>query len=57
MPALVNALAGLSILMIGDSHLASSAYLITTLHDSRTGQGAAVHSIGGCGVTASHWTK
>jgi hypothetical protein len=48
-------LAGLTVLIIGDSHLASTDYLIKTLHDSLIDQGAAVHSIGVCGANPGDW--
>ena len=50
-------LAGLSILLIGASHLASPTYLVGPLHDELVGQGARVHSIGICGTTPSEWTQ
>jgi hypothetical protein len=49
------ALAGLVILVIGDSHMAGREYLISTLHDSLEAQGAVVHSYGMCGATAQDW--
>ncbi|MEI6613117.1 MAG: SGNH/GDSL hydrolase family protein [Polynucleobacter sp.] len=48
-------LAGLTVLIIGDSHLASPNYLIKTLHDDLIDQGAAVHSIGICGSNPGDW--
>jgi hypothetical protein len=54
---MINLIASLSILIIGDSHLATPDYLITTLHDGLTKNGAEVHTIGVCGVTAESWTK
>ena len=48
-------LAGLSVLIIGDSHLATPNYLIKTLHDDLIEQGAAVHSIGVCGSNPGDW--
>jgi hypothetical protein len=54
--SLAAAMAGLSILVIGDSHLAQSNYLISSLHDDLTRQGAQVHSIGVCGVLPYDWT-
>jgi len=48
-------LAGLAVLIIGDSHLATPGYLITTLHDDLAQQGAAVYSYGACGVAAGDW--
>ncbi len=50
-------LAGLSVLLIGDSHLSMPTYLIHSLHDGLTEQGAAVHSLAACGVPASDWTR
>ncbi|SDV51259.1 SGNH/GDSL hydrolase family protein [Chitinasiproducens palmae] len=54
--AVASLLAGLSILLIGDSHLAQPNYLIGSLHDALTRQGAKVHSIGVCGVQPADWT-
>jgi hypothetical protein len=48
-------LAGLVILVIGDSHMVSRDYLITTLHDDLAAQGATVHSYGMCGTNAGDW--
>jgi len=50
-------LAGMTVLMIGDSHMASKDYLITTLHDELTQQGAKVYSYGACGTPSSAWMK
>jgi hypothetical protein len=50
-----NMLSGLSILIIGSSHMATPGYLITGLHDSLQKQGAQVHSLGVCGITPSAW--
>ncbi|QHI98923.1 SGNH/GDSL hydrolase family protein [Xylophilus rhododendri] len=49
-------LAGLSILIIGDSHLANAGYLIDTLQDPLVQAGAKVHTIGVCGSVAGDWT-
>ena len=49
-------LAGLSILMVGDSHLANGGYLIDTLQDQFTAAGASVHTLGVCGSTPADWT-
>ena len=54
---ITSVLAGLSILIIGDSHLTAPDYLITTLHDGLTKQGAVVHSIGVCGSNPGSWIK
>ncbi|MGH7092497.1 MAG: SGNH/GDSL hydrolase family protein [Stellaceae bacterium] len=48
-------LAGLAILMIGDSHMVTNGYLITTLHNDLTEQGATVNSYGMCGANAGDW--
>ena len=48
-------LAGLTILIIGDSHMVSRDYLITTLHDALLSQGATVSSYGMCGTNAGDW--
>lgn len=53
----VSILAGMTILMIGDSHLATPDYLISTLHDSLVTQGAKVHTLGICGANAGDWLK
>lgn len=51
----IAGLAGLSILVIGASHLATPGYLITSLHDRLLQSGAKVHSIGVCGATPGAW--
>lgn len=48
-------LSGMSILIIGSSHLATPGYLVTSLHDSLQKQGAEVHTIGVCGITPGAW--
>ena len=48
-------LAGLVILVIGDSHMVTNDYLITTLHDDLVQQGATVNSYGMCGTNAGDW--
>ncbi len=50
-------LAGLTVLVIGDSHLSTKDYLITTLHDELTQQGAKVYSYGACGTPSGAWMK
>ncbi len=49
------ALAGLVILVIGDSHMAGRDYLLTNLHDALENEGATVHSYGMCGASAGDW--
>jgi lysophospholipase L1-like esterase len=48
-------LAGLTILVIGDSHMVTNGYLIATLHDALLEQGAAVETYGMCGANAGDW--
>jgi hypothetical protein len=50
-----GALAGLVILMIGDSHIATNGFFNNTLHDALVAQGAIVHSFGACNSTAKDW--
>ena len=50
-------LAGLTILIIGDSHLATPDFLLNPLHDALSRQGAQVHSLGICGANAGDWLK
>lgn len=50
-------LAGLTVLVIGDSHLVQPGSLVSTLHDALMLQGATVHSYGACGVAAADWTR
>ena len=54
---LTSLFAGMSILLIGDSHLAAPGYLITTLQDDLVKQGAVVQTIGVCGSNAGDWLK
>lgn len=49
-------LAGLTVLVIGDSHMTQN-YLISTLHDDLMQQGARVYSYGACGTPSSAWMK
>jgi hypothetical protein len=50
-------LEGLTVLMIGSSHLAKPGYLISTLHDQMQNSGAQMHTIGICGSFPSAWVK
>ncbi|HCJ50662.1 MAG TPA: cell division protein FtsQ [Gallionella sp.] len=50
-------LAGLTVLVIGDSHLARKDYLIDTLHEELRNQGAKVYSYGACGTPSGAWMK
>lgn len=49
------AMAGLVVLMIGDSHLAAKDFLLSSLHTDIVEQGAVVHSFGVCGSTPHDW--
>ena len=49
------ALAGLVILIIGDSHIASKDFLLGSLHDALVNQGAIVHTYGVCGSQPHDW--
>jgi len=50
-------LAGLTMLVIGESHLTMPGSLIDTLPDELSKRGAVVHSIGACGANAGDWLK
>ena len=50
-----SALAGLSLLVLGDSHWATSGYLVTTLQDQLIQRGATVNSFAACGAPPSVW--
>ena len=50
-------LAGVTILMLGDSHFASQGYLVTTLQDALLRQGAKVVTVAACGAASSVWTE
>lgn len=54
---LASVLAGLSILVVGDSHLSEQGYLIDTLQDQLVAAGAEVYTKGVCGSTPADWTK
>jgi hypothetical protein len=49
------ALAGLVILIVGDSHIASKDFLLSSLHEGLLSQGAIVHSYGVCGSQPNDW--
>ena len=48
-------LAGLAVLVIGDSHMVTRDYLITTLHNDLLAEGAKVDTFGMCGANAGDW--
>ena len=50
-----GALAGLAILIIGDSHIAGMGYFNNPLHDSLLSQGATVNTFGVCGAIPGDW--
>jgi hypothetical protein len=52
-----GALAGLAILVLGDSHMAGPSYLISSLHEALEAQGANVDSFGMCGANADAWLE
>ena len=49
------ALAGLVMLIIGDSHIASQERFNNPLHDELVNQGAAVHTFGVCNSSPDDW--
>jgi hypothetical protein len=51
------ALAGLVVLIIGDSHIASKDFLLGSLPDDLVNQGAAVYAYGVCGSQPFDWVK
>jgi hypothetical protein len=53
MPA--SALAGLTLLVLGESHMSLADHLMEPLHNDLTAMGAKVHSIGACGASAADW--
>jgi len=48
-----SALAGLSLLVLGDSHWATQGYLVTTLQDQLIQRGATVNTFAACGAPPS----
>ena len=50
-----NVLAGLTFLIVGDSHFVTKNYLISTLQDGLLSKGAQVETFGACGVPAGAW--
>ncbi len=50
-PRPTGSMAGLNILVLGDSHMVHKGYLIDRLHEALTAQGATVYSYGACGAT------
>lgn len=52
-----GALAGMVILVLGDSHMAGPSYLISTLHEALEAQGAQVDSYGMCGASPDAWME
>ena len=52
-----GALAGLTILVLGDSHMAGPSYLISSLHEALLSQGAQVDTYGMCGANPDAWLQ
>jgi hypothetical protein len=50
-------LLGLSLVVIGESHLADPSYLIGPMHDLLLEKGAKVHSVGVCGASPASWIQ
>ncbi len=50
-------LAGLTVLMLGDSHFATQGYLVTTLQDALISQGAKVTTEAACGAPTGVWVS
>ncbi|WJD60335.1 SGNH/GDSL hydrolase family protein [Pseudomonas kurunegalensis] len=50
-----SVLAGLTLLVIGESHMSFPDSLMNPLYDELTRQGAQVHAIGACGANAEDW--
>jgi len=48
-------LAGLTVLVLGESHMSLGNYLIGSLPDELVQQGAKVYSYGACGASAGDW--
>jgi lysophospholipase L1-like esterase len=52
-----GALAGLAILLLGDSHMAGPSYLIASLPEALVAQGATIDTYGMCGASADAWLQ
>ncbi len=52
---MTGALAGLVMLIIGDSHIAAMGHFNDALQDGLVAQGATVHAYGVCGAAARDW--
>lgn len=50
-----SVLAGMTLLVLGESHMSLPNCLMEPLHANLTQQGANVHSIGACGASAGDW--
>lgn len=50
-----SVLAGLTILVLGESHMSLADHLVEPLNAKLVQQGANVHSIGACGASAGDW--
>jgi hypothetical protein len=54
---IAKALAGLVMLIIGDSHIAATGFFNDALHDGLLAEGAQVHSFRVCGAPARDWVS
>lgn len=52
-----SVLAGLTLLIIGESHMTLPQYLREPLNQALVAQGAQVHSVGACGASPARWLK
>ncbi len=52
-----SVLAGLTLLVIGESHMTLAQYLREPLHAALLAKGAQVHSVGACGASPARWLK
>jgi len=50
-----SVLAGMTLLVLGESHMSLADHLMEPLQANLTRQGAIVHSIGACGASAGDW--
>ncbi len=55
--SVTTALAGMALVVIGESHMAQPHYLLDPIHQALTERGARVHSIGVCGASPSKWVQ
>jgi hypothetical protein len=53
----LSVLVGLTILVIGESHMSLPTYLLYPLTESLSNQGAKVIAVGACGASAQDWLR